>query len=161
MEDHLWALHHHLAHSGYVHHEAVCQWSVRGYKLYSATASLLSPSLAFSNSNWGRWDQRHPMAMLQGDWDMSPDVHARICLFMETFSILEIANTCSRRKCCVRSGCLPQDAEASGVMSWQLPEIAYQLLGVQVRPPTLFRKKLFVQLLFSSELFANPQKSNS
>lgn len=87
-------------------------------------------------------------------------IHAMICLFMETLSILELP-FCSGRKCCVRSGCLPKDAEASGVMSWQLPEIAYQLLGAQVRPPTLFWKKLFVQLLLSSKLCANPLKSNS
>lgn len=56
---------------------------------------------------------------------------------------------------------LLKDAEVSGVMSWQLPEIAYQLLGAQVRPPTLFWKKLFEQLFLSSKVFANPLKSNS
>lgn len=33
---------------------------------------------------------------------------------------------------------LLKGAEAKGVMSCQLPEIAYPLLGAQVRPPILF-----------------------
>lgn len=47
MEDHLWALHHHLAHSGYVHHEAVCQWSVRGYKTLQCNSLSLESKFGF------------------------------------------------------------------------------------------------------------------
>lgn len=99
--------------------------------------------------------KRHPMAMLQRDWDMNPDPYKD--LIAHGVSILELPGTCRREKCYVKWGCCSRMQR----MSWTLPEIAYQLLGAQVRPPTLFWKKLFVQLLLSSKLFANPLKSKS
>lgn len=99
--------------------------------------------------------KRHPMAMLQRDWDMNPDPYKD--LIARGVSILELPGTCRREKCYAKWGCCSRMQR----MSWTLPEIAYQLLGAQVRPPTLFWKKLFVQLLLSSKLFANPLKSKS
>lgn len=61
-----------------------------------------------------------PYLTLRGDWDMIPDVHARIRFVYgesKTLSIFKIQGTCSEGKCCARLSCLPKVTEVSSTMS--------------------------------------------
>lgn len=57
---------------------------------------------------------------------------------------------------------LLKHAEASSVMSWQLPEIAKHSLVPKLDHPLWSEQSyLYNYFFFSSKLFANPLKSNS
>lgn len=90
--------------------------------------------------------------MLQGDWDLSPDPCKDLFVYgRKPFPFWSCQNLQWKEMLCeVRL--LLKDAEASGVMNCQLLEIAYQLLGAQVRPHTLLWKKLLEPLFLANSL---------
>lgn len=45
----------------------------QGLKTLQCNSFSPESEFGFPNSSWGRWEQRHPMSMLQGYWDRSPD----------------------------------------------------------------------------------------